>query len=87
MRHISGSGAVRAATAKPTLIIPDMMILNHADLPAYGIHFSRPHLIRLEKANRFPKRIQISPGRVGWLKSEIEQWIIERAAERIGAAA
>lgn len=30
---------------------------------------------RLEKAGKFPKRRQISPGRVGWLASEVDAWI------------
>jgi len=33
---------------------------------------------RMEKAGQFPKRRQISPGRVGWLASEVEAWIESR---------
>jgi len=62
-----------------------MQILGHADLPAYGIHYSRPHLIRLERQGLFPRRMQLSPGRVGWLKSEIEAWITARADARDAA--
>jgi prophage regulatory protein len=62
------------------------VIVGHADLPAYGIHYSRPHLIRLEKQSLFPRRMKLSPGRVGWLKSEIETWIADRAAARATAA-
>lgn len=65
--------------------IHNMQVLNHADLPALGIRYSRPHLLRLERDGLFPKRLHLSPGRVGWLKSEIEAWIASRAAARDAA--
>ncbi|HLB43131.1 MAG TPA: AlpA family phage regulatory protein [Gammaproteobacteria bacterium] len=33
---------------------------------------------RLEKAGKFPKRRQLSANAVGWLASEIEEWIASR---------
>lgn len=36
------------------------------------------HIARLEKAGKFPKRVQLGPNRVGWLLSEIEDWLKER---------
>lgn len=30
---------------------------------------------RLEKAGQFPKRRQLSPGRVAWLQSEVLAWL------------
>ena len=39
------------------------------------IPFSRSTIWRLEKSGKFPKRRQISPGRVGWLLSEIEAYL------------
>jgi prophage regulatory protein len=64
----------------------DDVILGHGDLPVRGIRFSRTHLIRLERQGLFPKRIKLSPGRVGWLKSEIDRWVMQRGADRSGAA-
>ena len=49
----------------------DMMIPYHLE-----------HIRRLEKDGKFPKRIQLGPHRVGWLLSEVEAWINERAAKR-----
>lgn len=37
---------------------------------------------RLEQAGRVPKRIKLSERRVGWLLSELEAWVRERAALR-----
>lgn len=39
------------------------------------IPFSRSTVWRLEKTGKFPKRRQVSPGRVGWLASEIESYL------------
>lgn len=39
------------------------------------------HVLRLEKAGKFPKRIRFGngpSGRVGWLMSDIETWLNER---------
>jgi prophage regulatory protein len=40
------------------------------------------HIARLEQASKFPKRIQIGPGRVGWLEDEVQEWMRHRVAER-----
>ena len=37
---------------------------------------------RDEKAGRFPRRLKIGPRAVGWLQSEIQEWLQNRAAER-----
>ena len=39
---------------------------------------------RMEKRGEFPKRRQISPGRVGWLESEILAWVESRPVSNIG---
>lgn len=43
---------------------------------------SRTTRWRLEREGKFPKRIQISPGGVGWLVSELQEWIRERRDNR-----
>jgi prophage regulatory protein len=40
--------------------------------PLKGIPYTRQHLARLEKAGKFPARVQIGANRVGWLESEID---------------
>ena len=46
------------------------------------VRYSDQHLLRLEKAGKFPRRVQIGPGRVGWPEHEIEAWQLERMAAR-----
>ena len=38
---------------------------------------------RMEKRGEFPQRRQISPGRVGWLESEILDWMESRPVSNI----
>jgi|tagenome__1003787_1003787.scaffolds.fasta_scaffold20973904_4 prophage regulatory protein len=52
-----------------------------------GIVHSKTQLWRLEKKGQFPKRVQITPGRHGWLEEEIDQFIAARVAARDGKAA
>ena len=40
---------------------------------------SQTTIWRLEHAKKFPRRRKISPGRVGWLMSEVSQWLDECA--------
>jgi prophage regulatory protein len=44
--------------------------------------YSPQHIARLEKADQFPKRVQLGPNRVGWLESEVLEWLKERLAQR-----
>ena len=37
---------------------------------------------RMERDGDFPQRIKIGPNSVGWIESEVDQWIEQRAAER-----
>jgi prophage regulatory protein len=44
--------------------------------------YSPAHIARLEAAGKFPKRVQVGPGRVGWVDEEVEDWLKQRIAER-----
>ena len=37
---------------------------------------------RLTRRGKFPKPVRLSAGAVGWLDSEIQGWLAERAAAR-----
>ncbi len=39
---------------------------------------SRTTIWRLEQAGKFPRRRQLTPGRVGWLESEVLEWMESR---------
>ena len=40
--------------------------------------YSPQHIARLEKAGKFPKRVQIGPNRVGWVEEEVLDWLQQR---------
>ena len=42
------------------------------------VPYTPQHILRLEKAGKFPRRIRLGQNRVGWLLTEIEAWILSR---------
>ena len=50
-------------------------------MPEKGIPYTRQHILRMEKAGRFPMHFELSPKRIAWLESEIDDWIDARVAE------
>lgn len=44
--------------------------------------YSPQHVARLEKAGLFPKRVQLGPNRVGWVESEVLDWLELRLTNR-----
>ena len=58
-------------------------LLRYCDLnDTRGITYTRRHLYTLESENKFPKRVPLGENRVGWLESEIDRWIQDRADSR-----
>ncbi|WP_457646494.1 helix-turn-helix transcriptional regulator [Profundibacter sp.] len=47
--------------------------------------YSPQHVARLEKAGKFPMRVQLGPNRVGWVESEVLDWLQKRLDERENA--
>jgi prophage regulatory protein len=43
---------------------------------------SRSQIWRDERDGKFPKRVQLGPGRVAWVESEVEAWAQARLAAR-----
>lgn len=44
--------------------------------------YSPQHVARLEKAGEFPKRVNLGPNRVGWVESEVLDWLQDRLKRR-----
>ena len=44
--------------------------------------YSPQHIARLEKAGQFPKRVHLGPSRVGWVESEVLDWLSVKLARR-----
>ena len=57
-------------------------LLEYADLRVRGIKYSKCQLWRLERANRFPQPVRLSPTRKCWAEDEIDAWIQARVDGR-----
>ena len=44
--------------------------------------YSFAHIDRLEAAGKFPKRVRLGQNRVGWVESEIIEWIKRKIWKR-----
>ncbi len=60
-----------------------MRIIRKAELKN-KVGYSDMHILRIEKAGNFPRRIQLGPNSVGWIEAEIDDWIEQRVARRGG---
>ena len=59
------------------------ILLSYSELEATrGIKYTRQHLHRLEAANKFPKRVKIGEHSIAWVKSEIDEYLEKKIAER-----
>jgi predicted DNA-binding transcriptional regulator AlpA len=57
----------------PPVYYPDSPLISYSELERFGIRISRKRLRILYRAGRFPKPLELSPGRIAWRRSEIEQ--------------
>jgi prophage regulatory protein len=65
----------------------NVRLLSYDELrPQKGIPYSKVHIWRLEREGKFPKRVPLGESRHGWIETEIDEWISERAASRNEAA-
>ena len=62
-----------------------MRLLFYAELREHGIPWSRVHVWREEKAGRFPKRVKIGANSVGWIATEIDEYVLAKVADRDAA--
>lgn len=68
-------------TKAPEVFVP------YSELSRYGIRYSRIHITAMVKAGAFPAPRQMSPNRVAWRLSDLQQWIDSRPPVRAPASA
>jgi prophage regulatory protein len=62
-------------------------IITFQDLgPAKGVPYSRDHLRRLTKSGKFPKPVAVGDHRIGWIETEVDQWLADKQRQRDAAA-
>ena len=43
---------------------------------------SRCTIENMRKENKFPQPIQLGPRNIGWIESEVDEWIMQKIEER-----
>jgi hypothetical protein len=57
--------------------------VGYDQLPDFGIpKFTRVHLGRMMAAGLFPAAFQLSPNRIAWRLTEVQQWLANRPVAR-----
>jgi prophage regulatory protein len=57
-------------------------VLSYEELKARGIRFSRVWIAKLIRENKFPRPINIGVSHVGFVESEINEWLAAKVRER-----
>jgi prophage regulatory protein len=63
---------IQSATTTPSRILRKPTVVDRVGL-------SDTTIWRLERAGRFPKRVQLGANSIGWIEREIDDWIAQRA--------
>jgi prophage regulatory protein len=66
---------------------PAIRFLSFDELKGFGINYCRPHIWRLEREGKFPRRVPIGEARIAWVESEIVAWQQQRIKVRDEKAA
>jgi prophage regulatory protein len=57
-------------------------LIPYEALKSKGVPYSKPHLWRLERAGKFPRRVPIGASRYAYVESEIDAYNARLVAER-----
>jgi prophage regulatory protein len=57
-------------------------LISYEALKSKGVPYSKPHLWRLEKAGKFPRRVPIGAGRYAYVEAEIDEHNARLIADR-----
>jgi predicted DNA-binding transcriptional regulator AlpA len=64
-----------------------MRLLSLAQVQQRGIPYCRDHLRRLVRAGKFPRPVEVGPGRIAWVEEEVDAYIEQVVAKRDEQAA
>jgi prophage regulatory protein len=59
-----------------------VQLIPYEQLRSKGIPYSKPHLWRLERQGKFPKRVPVGAGRYAYVEAEIDDHNARKIAER-----
>jgi prophage regulatory protein len=88
-RNAENHGALLAAVGEMVALSAPARVRRislYSELKVLGIHYSRRHLDRLEAEEKFPKRVALGEGRIGWVTAEIIAHVDKQIESRSLAA-
>jgi len=62
---------------KDPALLHHLRIITQKELRSL-VPYTPQHILRLEKAGRFPRRIKLGQNRIGWRLIDIEEWLKAR---------
>lgn len=68
-------------SGKPPTDLSHLRIITQRELRLL-VPYTPQHILRLEKADKFPRRLKLGQNRVGWRLIDIEAWITARLPAR-----
>jgi prophage regulatory protein len=79
-RILRNSSAATSPTQRERVTDPkrensQLRMVSRAGLVQRGIAYSSVHLLRLEEEGKFPRRVYLSPARVAWIETEIDEYL------------
>jgi prophage regulatory protein len=77
--------AIRASAGLASVFKPTKLLSFAQLTTTRGITFSRRHLKRLEDEKKFPLRVVLGENKIGWVVTEVDEWLASRLAERDAA--
>jgi len=72
-------------TKKDQFALDHLRIVTQKELRGL-VPYTPHHVLRLEKAGKFPRRLRLGANRVGWRLVDIEAWIAARMPPQLYAA-
>ncbi|MEJ0076849.1 MAG: AlpA family phage regulatory protein [Alphaproteobacteria bacterium] len=72
-------GRARAKKAEPA-IPRKIRLIGHDRLPDLGINYNSDYLRRMVKRGAFPEPVRLSPRKLAWRETDIDDWIAAKIA-------
>jgi prophage regulatory protein len=58
-------------------LLHHLRIITQKELRAL-VPYTPQHILRLEKAGKFPRRLRLGQNRIGWRLKDVEDWLLAR---------
>lgn len=67
------TGSMEVTPVRPISVVTSLYLKRPDIVKLTGLCYTT--IYNMEKAGKFPARRRLSPGRVAWVRSEVEEWL------------